>query len=138
MGDEETLRGARNRIVAARALRPDADFVVGLEGGCGASISSPGQLTCFAWIVVSDGRREGAARTATLDLPAKVAELVRGGMELGHANDVVFAQHNSKQAGGAVGLLTNGVISRTRYYEHAVCLALAPFLHKELYDGASA
>ncbi|MCH7834500.1 MAG: DUF84 family protein [Proteobacteria bacterium] len=32
-GDEETRRGARSRVDAARRARPDADFWVGLEGG---------------------------------------------------------------------------------------------------------
>ena len=34
MGEEETLRGARNRIINARALCPGAHFYCGLEGGC--------------------------------------------------------------------------------------------------------
>ena len=32
MGDEETLRGAVNRVNNARKLRPDADYYWGMEG----------------------------------------------------------------------------------------------------------
>lgn len=48
------------------------------------------------------------------------------GIELGHANDQVFAEHNSKQKGGALGSLTNGLLGRTEYYVQAVILALVP------------
>ena len=49
------------------------------------------------------------------------------GLILGVANDRVFAQHNSKQQGGAIGLLTDGVLGRRALYDHAVVLALVPF-----------
>lgn len=32
-----------------------------------------------------------------------------------------------------VGILTNEVISRGAYYDHALVLSLIPFLHPELY-----
>lgn len=33
----------------------------------------------------------------------------------------------------AVGLLTSGLINRSDYYEHAMLLALIPFMKRELY-----
>jgi inosine/xanthosine triphosphatase len=66
-------------------------------------------MHCFAWIVIGDAGTpptEGKARTCTFDTPPLMATLVKGGMELGHANDKVFSLHNSKQHGGAVGSLT--------------------------------
>ena len=56
-----------------------------------------------------------------------VAELLRGGMELGDADDLVFGRENSKQANGAIGLLTDNVIDREAYYIHALVMALARF-----------
>jgi non-canonical (house-cleaning) NTP pyrophosphatase len=53
---------------------------------------------------------------------------------LGHANDRVFHQHNSKQQGGAVASLTGGVITRQSLYEHAIALALATFKHPDLFN----
>ncbi|HEY1684593.1 MAG TPA: inosine/xanthosine triphosphatase [Tepidisphaeraceae bacterium] len=121
MGDEETLTGARNRAEAAREKKPEGDFWVGLEGG----VSSRGnKMDAFAWIVVLSERGECEARTATFELPRRIAELVRSGMELGHADDQVYQRSNSKQKAGAVGLLTAGAIDRTEYYAHAVVLAL--------------
>lgn len=129
MSDEETLNGARQRMEAARLLRPDADFWIGIEGGCADTAHG---LTCFAWVAVTDGARTGLARTGAFILPEEVARLVRSGIELGEADDRVFGRSNSKQADGSVGLLTHGIVDRTAYYTHAVILALIPFLHADL------
>ncbi len=56
-------------------------------------------------------------------------------MELGHANDEVFREQNSKHRGGAVGSLTDGVVSRQTLYEHAMALALIAFRKPELFAG---
>lgn len=47
-------------------------------------------MLAFAWIVVLGKNKEGKSRSSTLVLPQKVATLVQSGMELGHADDVVF------------------------------------------------
>ncbi len=128
--DAVTLQGARNRAERARLAAPEGSFWVGIEGG----IEDNGQdMYAFAWVVVRDGDRTGEARTGTFTLPSEVAQLVRSGIELGEADDIVFGRTNSKQNDGAVGLLTDGLIDRTKYYEHAVVLALIPFLKKDLY-----
>lgn len=59
------------------------------------------------------------------------------GLELGEADDRVFGRTNSKQATGAVGLLSKDLITRQSYYEHAITLALIPFLNEELYKTPS-
>jgi inosine/xanthosine triphosphatase len=131
MSDDETLAGAMNRAANARAAEPDGDFWVGLEGGVH---DHSGQLEGFAWIVVLSPHGVGRSRTATFQLPQAVAELVRSGVELGHADDRVFGRSNSKQTNGAVGLLTRDLIDRAAYYEHAVVLALIPFMNREHYQ----
>jgi inosine/xanthosine triphosphatase len=130
MGDEETRQGALNRINAARRNYPQADYWTAIEGG---SVDVHGEMSAFAWIVISDGQRTGWSRSASFFLPEKVAELVRQGMELGHADDQVFGRNNSKQANGAVGILTNNAIDREELYAHAVLLALIPFVNPKLY-----
>lgn len=137
--DDETRRGARQRSEAAARTRPDADFWVGVEGGIEDGWGDGrDEMHAFAWIVVaaaSSGRsaaaantlRFGTSRSATFALPEAVATLVRGGKELGEADDIVFGTADSKRKGGAVGLLTGGAIDRTALYEQAVVLALIPF-----------
>ena len=71
-----------------------------------------------------------------MPLPPVVAELVRGGLELGDAMDRVAGTHNVKQGQGAVGLLTLGLIDRQRAYEALITYALAPFLVPEYWSQA--
>ncbi|PKS08459.1 hypothetical protein jhhlp_004842 [Lomentospora prolificans] len=128
--DAETLLGAQNRVKNAREAQPEADYWIGLEGGVD---EDGGALRNFAWIVVTDKHgRTGKARTGAYYLPEETAKLVREGMELGHADDIVFGRSNSKQKTGSVGLLTDDVIDRTGYYIQAVILALIPFKNPTL------
>ena len=73
-----------------------------------------------------------------MQLPPSVVCLVREGVELGEANDRVFMRTGSKRTDGAVGILTHGLIDRTKYYQHALVLALAPFVNSGLYGSSMA
>lgn len=149
--DQETREGALNRAYAAAiahrtARGASAAFSVGVEGGVEEDRvtqmhpSSPlaaalpvATVQCFAWLVVLRGATQdvGMARSATVMLPHRITALMRQDppLELGDADDRVFSEINSKQKGGTVVKLTAGLINRTEYYEHAMKLALAPFLH---------
>ncbi len=129
MSDGETYQGAFNRANHARGAMGNADFWVGIEGGVDDVNNT---LLAFAWAVVLSADGMGKSRTATFCLPEEIASLVRQGVELGEADDRVFGRSNSKQANGAVGILTADVIDRALYYEHAVVLALIPFKNPTL------
>jgi inosine/xanthosine triphosphatase len=131
MTDAETLQGAINRVASARQYFSQADYWVGIEGGCEMMRD---ELTAFAWVVVQSPMQLGKARTGVFFLPKAVAQLVQRGVELGEADDRVFGRINSKQGNGAIGLLTDDVIDRVQYYEHAVILALVPFKNSQLYQ----
>ncbi|GAA4825163.1 inosine/xanthosine triphosphatase [Algivirga pacifica] len=131
MSEEETLTGAINRAKGAQETASEGDYFVGIEGGIQAT---PQGMSAFAWVYILDRHgRSSQARTANFYLPPKVTELIYQGVELGHANDKVFGELNSKQKGGAVGSLTAGILGRTEYYEQAVLLALIPFINPQLY-----
>lgn len=130
MSDAETLEGARNRVENARKKYPDADFWIGIEGGVERNEE---KLDAFAWVVIQGDNAIGESRTTTFSLPHSVSELIDQGYELGTANDIFFNKHNSKQQSGAVGLLTNNVISRTKLYVQAVQLALIPLINAKMY-----
>lgn len=129
--DLETFSGAWNRADNASKEMRDADFCVGIEGGIEEKDS---YMEAFAWIVIktNDGGF-GKGRTGTFFLPPQIAALIKQGKELGEADDIVFGTTNSKQENGSVGILTNNVIDRTKYYTEAVILALIPFKNKKLY-----
>ena len=132
--DDETREGARYRAARASEAIPDADFWVGLEGGVEVVDD---QLLAFAWMAIKgrDGRIS-EARSATLPLPRAVREFMEQGMELGEANDRVFATVNSKQGGGAYGLLTEGRYTRESIYTQTLIIALVPYVNA-LYPHSS-
>lgn len=130
LSDQAARQGAENRAHQARLAIPGGEYWVGLEGGCD---TLDGEMVSFAWVVVLSESGTGSSRTAHFLLPREVRRLVEAGLELGDADDRVFGMENSKQKSGAVGLLTDDVITRKTLYEQAVILALIPFKKPELY-----
>lgn len=112
-------------------------------------------LACMAWMAVygkrtaqvlqwtspvppvsdmSDTCSWGVAKTGTFILPPKITQLLRDeGMELSDADDLIFSRTKSKHGSGTVGILTNGLIDRSKYYEHALILALVPWIRHDVY-----
>lgn len=130
-GDDETILGARTRALAAREAL-DADLGVGIEGGC---VDTPDGMRTCAWAVVVDrAGRIGTGGSLSMPLPPSVADMIRDGMELGHAMDALVAGHNTKHAAGAVGILTDGLVDRQRAYEVLVTYALTPFLTPQYWN----
>jgi inosine/xanthosine triphosphatase len=128
-GDDETIRGALARAHAARSAL-DADWGVGIEGG--VIDAGRGMVRTCAWAAVVDrDGREGIGGSLSLELPANVGALVRGGMELGHAMDAVTGEHDVKRGVGAVGILTGGLVTRQGAYEILVAYAAVPFLNAD-------
>ena len=129
--EDETIRGAINRAENVSKIATEADYWVGIEGG---SRETNGDMETFAWVVIkSKDEKTGRGMTGVFVIPKKIAELVKQGKELGEADDIVFGLTNSKQDNGAVGILTDNVLTRTTFYEPAVILALIPFKNPKLY-----
>ncbi len=120
MTSAETLLGAENRLRDLQQQR-QADFYVAIEAGFDDGMT-------FAWMLVSNGSREGRARSASLQLPEAAVRRLQQGAELGDVMDELFGTQNIKQAGGAIGLLTQHKLSRSSVYQQALILALIPFL----------
>ena len=129
-GDEETLRGAFNRIEEAQRKKPGCDFYVGIEAGV-TEIAN--ELHEYAWIVVKSSEgKVGKGKTATFIVPEEVRKLViEQNYETGHAFDKVFRKSDSKKGLGAIGLLTKGLLNRGRLYSQGVIAALIPFISPE-------
>lgn len=131
MTDAETLLGARQRAQRAQHDQPHADFWVGLEGGV-ADAQGLG-MHAFGWMCVRTDSREHSARSASFPLPRKAVAALKAGRELGPVMDGLFHANNTKHKGGAVGLLTNGLVSREALYVQPLIFALIPFLHEPLF-----
>eukprot|EP00980_Cylindrotheca_fusiformis_P012456 scaffold3054_cov129-Cylindrotheca_fusiformis.AAC.20 len=116
-------------------------------------------LWCMAWMAVYGKRRKflvellasedskfyterqkpiyGLAKTATFLLPEEIAKMIKNKkMELGDADDKLFGRVNGKQGNGTVGILTDGLIVRAEYYEHALLLALVPWIRPDVYANS--
>lgn len=132
LGNNETRKGAKNRVEKLIKQNANFDYYVGIEGGVSLV---KGQMLAFAWMVVKNNEKTGVSRTSSFVLPPRVTELVLAGKELGEADDFVFNRKNSKQENGAVGLLTNDLIVRRSLYKQAIILALIPFLSPDLYPA---
>jgi inosine/xanthosine triphosphatase len=133
--DAEMSAGARNRALQALEKTAGADYGVGIEGGV---LDAEGGMWAYAWVVVVDrAGRVGAGQTGRFKLPPAVAHLIRvRGLELGEADDEFFGRVNSKQREGAIGILSDGRLTRLGLYKQGVVFALLPFLHPEYYEAA--
>lgn len=134
LSNQETKLGALNRIKSARLLHVDADFYFAFEGG---AEDNEAVLEEFAWVAIED--RSGQAnqsRSASFIIPDTLRHLIiNQGLEMGDAADRVFNDNNIKQKGGAVGALSNHLVTRTDLYVQAAILALLPWIRPELYLG---
>ncbi|OBT07279.1 inosine/xanthosine triphosphatase [Vibrio sp. UCD-FRSSP16_10] len=126
MSNEETKRGAQNRVSNAKKAIIDADYYVGLEAGIEANAT-------FAWMIIESHQQHGESRSSSLMLPTKVLNLVKQGKELGDAMDESYGTQNIKQKGGAIGILTNNRLSRSSVYHQALILALIPFNNQDAF-----
>ncbi|EGR3201869.1 inosine/xanthosine triphosphatase [Vibrio parahaemolyticus] len=124
MTNEETHRGAVNRVKNAKVEMPTADFYVGLEAGIEGNVT-------FAWMVIESDTHRGESRSASLMLPPEVLAQLTDANELGDVMDKVFGTENIKQKGGAISLLTQNQLTRSSVYHQALILALIPFTNPD-------
>jgi inosine/xanthosine triphosphatase len=128
MSSEETLQGAMNRLQFVAAAQPGADYYIAIEAGLDGDCS-------FAWIVISHQGRTSKTRSASLPIPPAALSALQQGEELGDVMDRMFAQHNVKQQGGAIAMLTNHLLTRSSVYQQAIILAMIPFMQSQLFTA---
>lgn len=134
---EETFAGAehRARALAGRNVSEGlaASYAVGVEGGV---IQLHNRWFAFAAICIVDaGGRIGFGASPLFELPAAVIDGLLTGAELGDVIDRLTGERNTRQAGGAIGFLTQGRIVRQELLAQGVAMALVPFLNEALFFG---
>lgn len=134
LSDDEAIAGAINRAQAAR-LALDSDLGIGLEGNTHETAHG---VFVTGWAAAVDRQSHmGLGGSGRFLLPRVLVERLRLGAELGDLMDEWAGQANTKQKQGAVGMMTNGLISRTIALETAVIFALTRFLNPDYYpEGA--
>ncbi|KON91054.1 NTPase [Rossellomorea marisflavi] len=124
--DEETIRGAVNR---ARSSIGTFHAGIGLEGGV-VDTTSGLYLCNWGALVDADGR-EFVAGGARILLPEEIAYNLRGGGELGPLMDAYTKREGVRHREGAVGVFTNGLVTREAMFIHVVKLLIGQWE----YDG---
>lgn len=126
--EDETIRGAWNRALAARA-ESSADFAVGMEGGMVRD-----EMEC-GWVVVLDrDGRAGVAATARIMLPPAFRLAMAQGVPLDTLCGVALGTDRIGRGVGYFGLMTNNAVTRPSAYRDAVAFALARFVHPALFS----
>lgn len=140
----ELMQGARQRAEAlvclARQKNEEWQYFVGLEGGLDV-IEEQGNRRVFleSWAYVSDGRSGHYGRSGGVEIPEALAhEVLENGVELSAAIDQFAGAVGIRDAQGAWGVLSSGLISRTEAFRVAVVAAFAPFYNAKMYHAASA
>jgi inosine/xanthosine triphosphatase len=141
IGLEQMRQGAHSRAMAAlkevlaQPLATDGEmrWGVGLEGG--VDFENEVAWLTGAVVVAANNGRASLAWSPRCALPARVADALRAGSELGPIMDELTGVHDSKTKHGAIGYLTNGLAPRSLSWEIAFACALAPFLHPDLYPA---
>lgn len=124
-GRNETVSGAQNRAEAALAAT-DAALGVGIEGGV-TDQQRPEGLWLIMWAAVTDGTRTEYGGGPSIRLPDAVAQRVREGGELGPVLDDLLDRADIGEHEGAIGVFTDGRVTRTDALATAVAGALGPF-----------
>lgn len=123
IGDKETRTGARQRVLAARGVRPEADYWVGIEAGLEDNMT-------FSWITIESALQRGEARSASLELPHPILGAINQGKTLAAAMEELTGITDLGRQGGSISYFTAGALTRSSVYHQAILLALAPLRNK--------
>ena len=136
---EALLEGARVRAERAldevRAAGRRADLGIGLEGGIDVRGDGAGRRGyLMSWAYATDGQRGAHGCGGAIEVPPRLlADVVDHGVELGVAIDAFASETDVRSRQGAWGVLTRGLLDRTRSFELALLGALAPFYNPGSY-----
>lgn len=129
--DEEAINGAKNRAEGVKN-GGNFDFSVGLEGS--VSDTEFGMFLTGWSYLIDKNHNEYIGGGGRLELPKSIADRIREGEELGPIMDEITDQEDVKKGPGAIGIFTDGIITRKGAYRDALIFALAKFLNPEYYS----
>ncbi len=129
--DSETIEGAINR--AKGALKLGATSIgIGLEGGV---VQTEYGLFLCNWGALVDIEGEPIiAGGARIKLPEEIAENLKQGKELGEVMVAFTNLKNIRQKEGAIGIFSNGYVSRTEMFLHVSKLLVGQYTYKRMND----
>lgn len=126
--DEETIKGAVTRAKNALLSSDEAEIGIGLEGG--VQETAFGLCLCNWGALVEKGQPPIIAGGARILLPEEIAQRLRQGEELGPVMDAYAKKNDVRKNEGAVGIFTNGLITRKEMFAHVAKLLLGQFEYR--------
>lgn len=124
--NRETRKGAINRAYYCYKEVPDA-ICFGLEGG--VTIIDDELYLCSWGALVVEGELYTAGGPNIL-LPSQFIEPLQMGVELAQLMEEYTSLKNVRQKEGAVGIFTNGVVSRSELFSYIVKLLKGQMIYK--------
>lgn len=115
MSDEETRQGAINRAKYA-SLQQKTELAIGLEGG--VMHVADHVFICNWGALVTDSGDVFTAAGARIPLPEELTIELNKGKELGDVIDDYAMKRHVRQYEGAIGILTNGTVTRSGMFTH--------------------
>ena len=122
---EETRLGAINRAKNT-SIATGAMLSFGLEGGV-TEIDGDMYVCNWGALTLADGTTFTAAG-AQIILPEEIAQEIRTGKELGPVMEQYTQRLDIRQGTGAVGIFTQGIVTRQTMFEHIVALLIGQYL----------
>jgi inosine/xanthosine triphosphatase len=130
--DQETIEGALNR--AKNVLRAsDSEIGIGLEGGVTESLY--GMFVCNWGALVDRNGNEIIGGGARISLPKEISSKLKAGKELGPLMDEYTQKSGIRKKEGAIGVFTNGLITREAMFLHVVQLLIGQWQYSKKHLG---
>ncbi|MBY0124140.1 DUF84 family protein [Bacillus sp. S/N-304-OC-R1] len=126
--DEETIKGAINRAISALEAG-GGEIGIGLEGG--VQKTENGLFLCNWGALAEKGEPPIVAGGARIPLPKEVADRLLAGEELGPVMERFTEMEDVRKKEGAIGIFTNGQISRAEMFTHVVKLLAGQYEYRK-------
>ncbi|NLP51374.1 DUF84 family protein [Bacillus sp. RO1] len=132
MTEQETIEGALHRARGALKEIDDADFAIGLEGGVVLGSTPFSEVMVCNWgALVSKDGMEYIAGGARIPLPDAFKEEILAGKELGDIMDEYCQRKDIRKHEGALGIFTDGAVSRMEMFQHVSKLLIGQWRYNE-------
>lgn len=130
--DEETIKGAVNRAYGALETG-NGEIGIGLEGG--VQETEYGLFLCNWGALAEKGKQPIIAGGARIPLPVAIAAKLTAGNELGPVMDAFTNKNDIRKKEGAIGIFTDGEISRSEMFAHVMKLLIGQYEYRNKWKG---
>lgn len=130
----EIVKGAKNRAVSAFTSK--CDLSIGIESGIFEFPESNSGYMDTSCTVIFDGKDVFVGSSPCFEYPKKVIDkILNENKEVAEIfRELKWGDEDLRSSKGAVGFLTKGIITREKYTEASIIMALVKLLNKELYN----